>query len=280
MKSNERFQLIARTTNEAIWECDLKTGVTWANEMHQHLYGLTIADPVPVHDQWRDSIHPDDRENTIRSYTASLVSAENVWIAEYRFVTGQDEVINIYDRTYILRNDAGEPIRMMGSMMNITARKKAEEEIVKARDMADKLIDALPGVFYFYDENGKFIRWNRQLEIVTGYTAKEISAMHPVDLFPEEEKEYINKRIEGVFTNGSNDAEANFLTKKGEEIPYYFKAVLMNYEGKLCLLGSGIDITERKRQKSRSGLPNKNINYYLRVTRSRCGCLIFRPTIL
>lgn len=247
IKSNERFQLIARTTNEAIWECDLKTGVTWANEMHQYLYGLTIADPVPVHDQWRDSIHPDDRENTIRNYTASLASTENVWIAEYRFVTGQNEVINIYDRTYILRNDAGEPIRMMGSMMNITARKKAEDEIVKARDMADKLIDALPGVFYFYDENGKFIRWNRQLEIVTGYTAKEISGMHPVDLFPDEEKDYINKRIEGVFTNGNNDAEANFLTKKGEKIPYYFKAVLMNYEGKLCLLGSGIDITERKK---------------------------------
>lgn len=247
IKSNERFQLIARTTNEAIWECDFKTEITWANETHQYLYGLTIEDPVPVHEQWRAAIHPADREDTISSYQAALASAENVWIAEYRFVTGQNEVINIYDRTYILRNDAGEPIRMMGSMMNITARKKAEDEIVKARDMADKLIDALPGVFYFYDENGKFIRWNRQLEVVTGYSTKEILGMHPVDLFPEEEKEYITKRIEGVFSNGSNDAEANFLTKSGERVPYYFKAVLMNYEGKPCLLGSGIDITERKK---------------------------------
>lgn len=247
IKSNERFQLIARTTNEAIWECDFKTEITWANETHQYLYGLTIEDPVPTHEQWRAAIHPDDRENTINSYKEALLSAENVWIAEYRFVTGRGEVINIYDRTYILRDETGEPIRMMGSMMNITARKKAEEEIVKARDMADKLIDALPGVFYFYDENGKFIRWNRQLEVVTGYSSKEIAGMHPVDLFPEEEKEYIGTRIEGVFNHGTNDAEANFLTKKGERIPYYFKAVLMNYEGRPCLLGSGIDITERKK---------------------------------
>ena len=247
IKSNERFQLIARTTNEALWECDFKEEITWANEMHQYLYGLTIEDPVPSHEQWLAAIYSGDREETINSYLAALASTENAWIAEYRFVMGNGEVINIYDRTYILRDDAGKPVRMMGSMMNITARKKAEEEIVKARDMADKLIDALPGVFYFYDENGKFIRWNRQLEAVTGYSAKEIASMHPIDLFPAEEKEYINKRIEGVFSNGSNDAEANFLTRSGEKIPYYFKAVMMHYEGKSCLLGSGIDITERKK---------------------------------
>ncbi|MBN8673326.1 MAG: PAS domain S-box protein [Chitinophagales bacterium] len=247
IKANERFRLIARTTNEAIWEMDLQTGQAWGNDAHQYLYGLTIKDAVPSHEDWIKRIHPDDREETLRSYRDTFSSKESTWIAEYRFYTEKEELINIYDRTYIVRNEAGEPIRMMGSMMNITERKKAEEEIVKARDMADKLIDALPGVFYFYDEKGKFIRWNRQLEIVTGYSAKEISGMHPVDLFPAEEKEYINKRIEGVFETGSNDAEANFLTKSGEEIPYYFKAVLMNYEGKPCLLGSGIDITERKK---------------------------------
>lgn len=247
IKANERFRLIARTTNEAIWEMDLQTGQAWGNDAHQYLYGLTVKDAVPSHEDWVKKIHPDDREQTLKSYKDTFASKESTWIAEYRFYTVNDELINIYDRTYIVRNKEGEAIRMMGSMMNITARKKAEEEIVKARDMADKLIDALPGVFYFYDENGKFIRWNRQLEIVTGYSAKEIATMHPVDLFPADEKEYINKRIEGVFNNGSNDAEAHFLTKNGEKIPYYFKAVLMNYEGKSCLLGSGIDITERKK---------------------------------
>lgn len=247
IKANERFRLIARTTNEAIWEMDLQTGVAWGNDAHQYLYGLTVKDAVPSHEDWIKRIHPDDREQTLRSYRDTFSSKENTWIAEYRFYTVNEELINIYDRTYIVRNETGEPMRMMGSMMNITERKKAEEEIVKARDMADKLIDALPGVFYLYDENGKFIRWNRQLEKVTGYSGKEIAEMHPLDLFPEQEKEYIGKRIEGVFINGSNDAEANFLTKSGEKVPYYFKAVMMHYDGKPCLLGSGTDITERKK---------------------------------
>lgn len=129
---------------------------------------------------------------------------------------------------------------------DISEKKKAETEISKVRELADKLIDSLPGVFYFFDANGKFIRWNREFEKVTGYSSAEIEGMHPIDFFGENYKAYIAERIEGVFTTGVNDAEASFLTKDGRQIPYYFKAVLINFEGKPCLLGNGIDIAERK----------------------------------
>ncbi|HEX7903615.1 MAG TPA: PAS domain S-box protein, partial [Chitinophagaceae bacterium] len=134
-----------------------------------------------------------------------------------------------------------------GSMIDISERKRTEMEIIKARDMADKLIDSLPGVFYFFDKDGKFIRWNTQFERVTGYSAAEIANMHPSDFFEGDEKTYIIERIKGVFEKGMNDAEANFITKSGGKIPYYFKAVMINYEEGPCLLGSGIDISERKK---------------------------------
>ena len=51
-----------------------------------------------------------------------------------------------------------------------------------------------------------------------------------------------------------NDAEANFLTKTGEKIPFYFKAVVINYEGGPCVLGNGIDITERKKLEEKQAL--------------------------
>lgn len=119
-------------------------------------------------------------------------------------------------------------------------------EIIEAKELADKLIDSLPGVFYFYDANGKFIRWNKQFEEVTGYSGEEIAQMHPTQFFPDDEKEYITDRIMGVFETGVNDAEANFLTKNGEKFSYYFKAILIQYQGGPCLLGTGIDITKRK----------------------------------
>ncbi|MGN6292970.1 MAG: PAS domain-containing sensor histidine kinase [Chitinophagaceae bacterium] len=120
-------------------------------------------------------------------------------------------------------------------------------ELREAKELADKLIFSLPGVFYFFDHTGKFIRWNEQLESVTGYSAEEIANMHPSDFFVEEDKAYIIERIQGVFELGMNDAEGRFLTKSGNVLPYFFKAVMINYEGGPCLLGTGIDITELKK---------------------------------
>lgn len=130
---------------------------------------------------------------------------------------------------------------------DISEQRRNEKDISEARNLSNKLIDSLPGVFYFYDINGRFIRWNKQLEEVTGYSSDEIAVMHPVELFAPEDKEYITERITGVFEKGVNDAEATFMTKAGERIPYYFKAVLIDYQGGPCLLGSGIDITERRK---------------------------------
>ena len=172
-------------------------------------------------------------------------NAFNKAMAEQQYVSNTDHYapLDLWQENFIYPSPNGLSI----FIRDITEKKRSEKEINKVKDLADKLIDSLPGVFYFYDANRKFIRWNKQFEEVTGYAAAEIAGMHPIDFFPEEDKSYIAERIEGVFQKGVNDADAHFLTKTGEKIPYYFKAVLINYEGGPCLLGHGIDITERKR---------------------------------
>ena len=130
---------------------------------------------------------------------------------------------------------------------DISDRRRAEIEMDNVRSMSDTLMDSLPGIFYFFDEEGQFIRWNKQFENVTGYTAGEISQMHPVQFFADDEKEYITERIKGLFENGVNDAEADLLHKNGSRIPHYFKARLIKHQGKNCLLGTGIDMTEKRK---------------------------------
>ena len=132
-------------------------------------------------------------------------------------------------------------------LRDISEQKKSEKEISKAKALADNLIDSLPGVFYFFDINGRFIRWNKQLEDVTGYSAGEIADMSPVDFFDAKDKNYVAERIQNIFRQGASDTDAILLTKEGKKIPCFFKTVLVEYEGVPCLLGSGIDITERKK---------------------------------
>ncbi|MFZ9387514.1 MAG: PAS domain S-box protein [Chitinophagaceae bacterium] len=86
-RSNERFNLIGRTTRDAIWEWNCETGEIWGNEVHQQLYGLTLEDPVPSEKEWQNRLHPDDRERIIDEQEKALASDRNVFITEYRFRT-------------------------------------------------------------------------------------------------------------------------------------------------------------------------------------------------
>jgi len=162
---------------------------------------------------------------------------------QYMSNTDYYQPLDLYQENHIYPSPKGLSV----FIRDITERKKAAQDITEARALADKLIDSLPGVFYFYDQHGKFIRWNKQFEVVTGYTGEEIATMHPADFFVEEDKEYIMQRIMEVFEKGLNDAEANFITRDGRKIPYYFKAAWVEYQGGPCLLGTGTDITELKK---------------------------------
>src|SRR6185312_12673465 len=70
---------------------------------------------------------------------------------------------------------------------------------------------------------------------------------HPLDFFDTDEKQLLKEKIEMVFEKGIADVEANFFTKEKEKIPYYFNGKLGYIDGKACLLGMGIDISERKK---------------------------------
>ncbi|NIM50917.1 MAG: PAS domain S-box protein [Gemmatimonadales bacterium] len=130
---------------------------------------------------------------------------------------------------------------------DVTERKRAQEVLLREKDFSDTAIDSLPGVFYLVDDQRRFVRWNKNVPRVTGYTDAEIADMHPLDFFASENKQLIGQRIQEVFTRGHATVEAELLTKDGSKIPYFFTGLRVTLGDKTCLLGTGIDITERKR---------------------------------
>lgn len=164
-----------------------------------------------------------------------------------------------YEKEYLHRDGYLVPVRLQGriiewggerfiwsSVEDITERKQAEEAVRRERDFSAALIDSLPGVLYLYDHNLTFLRWNRRFEEVLGYTADEIARMSPLDFFVGD-KGLVGSRIQDVFELGESSVEADFVTKDGSRIPYYFTGLRTDLDGKTCLLGVGIDITARKR---------------------------------
>ncbi|HUP23123.1 MAG TPA: ATP-binding protein [Thermoanaerobaculia bacterium] len=123
--------------------------------------------------------------------------------------------------------------------------RQAEAAARSERQFSDSLFDSMPGVLYLYDEQGRFLRWNRNFETVSGYSAVEIAAMHPLDFFKDADRSLLESRIGEVFARGESSVEASFLAKDGTATPYFFTGRLVQFEGRNCLVGVGIDLSER-----------------------------------
>ncbi|MBL0273544.1 MAG: PAS domain S-box protein [Chitinophagaceae bacterium] len=137
--------------------------------------------------------------------------------------------------------------RFLSVIRDLTERAKAQDLILKEKQLSNEIIDSIPGVFFLRDKN-KFLRWNKQFEIITGYTSGEISKLKPViPFYNDVEMGNINESINKIFTEGTNTFEATPLTKDGKKIPFYFITRQIIYEGKQCLVVTGIDISDRKK---------------------------------
>jgi two-component system sensor histidine kinase/response regulator len=109
------------------------------------------------------------------------------------------------------------------------------------------VIDSLPGLFYVIDEDTQILRMNTAFEKVSGYSADKLFHMSVLDFFREPDRSLIVERMQQVFSAGESAAEASFVGRDGTGTPFLFSGKRFLFEGKPCLVGCGVDITERKR---------------------------------
>ena len=136
--------------------------------------------------------------------------------------------------------------RILVFARDISERIKTQNEVIKEKNLSDSIINSLPGIFYLYDDTGRFIRWNKNFETISGYSGAEISTMQPLDFFDVPEKDLLQQKVEEVFRTGKADVEAFFFTKSKNKIPFYFNGWKLQYENQTCLIGVGIDISEKR----------------------------------
>ena len=121
-----------------------------------------------------------------------------------------------------------------------TGNNRSEEQI-----FSEAVINSLPGIFYLFDADGKFLRWNENFERVSGYDAEEIGQMRPPDFFSDKSKRLVEERFNEIFIIGESSVKADLAAKNGKKTPYYLTGKKINLDGTICLMGTGVDISER-----------------------------------
>jgi PAS domain S-box-containing protein len=125
--------------------------------------------------------------------------------------------------------------------------KRAEPSVQQEKDFNQAVADSLPGLFYLINENGQLVRWNETFRDVSGYSAEELTRKSVLDFFQEPDKSFVAERMQEAFSKGGAVVEASFIAKDRTETPYLFSGKRLACDGKLCLVGVGVNLTESKR---------------------------------
>jgi len=160
-------------------------------------------------------------------------------VAGFLFIAGHAEHIEKFaeDLTDVNTNLAHE----------IMERKQAEAALAAEKLFSDAIIDSIPGIFCVLDDRGSFLRWNKNLEIVGGYTAEELRGLTGLETIAEEDRDLAAIGIREGCKNGYYTNIAKVLTKDKRKIPFLLAGFAVLVGGKQYILSTGIDITEHKR---------------------------------
>jgi PAS domain S-box-containing protein len=120
----ERYDFLARATQEPIWDWDLVTGeLTWSSAGGR-IFGIHAGEVEPTLAWWEGRVHPEDRARVLASLDAALEEDAGSWTEEYRFRSADGAYVTVLDRGFVVRHE-GRPVRMIGAMVDVGARSAA-----------------------------------------------------------------------------------------------------------------------------------------------------------
>lgn len=133
----ERFAAAAKATNDVLWDWDLACDKVWRSENFAQMFG-TETSSVPF-GTWMDLVHPDEKDRVLAGIRGALAGDGQLWSDEYRLLSRDGNYLYVHDRGYIIREPQGRAIRMVGCMVDVTARHEAQQQALE-RERRLKLI--------------------------------------------------------------------------------------------------------------------------------------------
>jgi PAS domain S-box-containing protein len=138
--SNERFEKVAMATNDAIWDWDLLTNKTTRSGTgfeNQFGYKAEKADKDPKF--WANHVHPEDLERITKSQERAIKDKKcNFWKENYRFKKKSDGYAYVVDKGFIVRDEKGKAVRIIGATTDVTERKNYEKSLLDINEQLQK----------------------------------------------------------------------------------------------------------------------------------------------
>lgn len=181
-ESNERYDIVAKATSDTIWDWKIQEDVFVWNKGIQGIFGYKKEDVGNTSTWWFDRIHPEDSIKMSVKLYSFLEQKTERWQDEYRFKCADGSYKYVFDRGFLLFDDEGKAVRMIGAIQDITKQKEEEQRLKLLETVITQTKDAV--VITDTDTSEypipNIIFVNEAFSKMTGYKPKEVIGKSPI----------------------------------------------------------------------------------------------------
>lgn len=211
------FQAL-ESAQEGIGILDKNGEYVYLNQAYAEVYCAEREDVLGEH--W-DHLYPDDEAERFRQEILPTLETEGMWSGQSVGVTTNGE--RVTEELSLTRLDDGGHVCVI---RDVTERIKREAELQRVQRFLETALNSLDALFYVFDDNLNYVRWNDRFETVIGYSPSEIRELTPMDLFAGETKAVIEAEIDKILDDRETvTVEADLVSKDGTHHPYEFTGI-------------------------------------------------------
>ncbi len=254
-QSEERLDLALRGADLASWDWNIRTGEVIRNARWAEMRGFRLEEVKPHVDSWISGMHPDDRPQVQKMLSDYFQGVIPEYEAEFRALTKSGEWIWILDRGKVFsRDENGQPSRMVGTELDITERKRLEEDLRLSEAKSSGIVSISADAIISVDENQRITLFNEGAEKIFGYSKAEAIGASLDILIPERFRAIHREHVAGFTASpstarrmGQRETPIFGVRKNGEEFPADAAISKLDVEGKPIMTVALRDITDQKR---------------------------------
>jgi PAS domain S-box-containing protein len=125
-----RYRYALEASNDGMWDWDVRSRRLFRSPRYHEILGYEPGELSERYESWEERLHPDDRETAIQEFWRFLESEGQLYEGEYRLRAKSGDWVWIRERAKVVERDVdGQPLRVVGAQMDITARRRAEEQL-------------------------------------------------------------------------------------------------------------------------------------------------------
>jgi hypothetical protein len=249
----EKLRLAIEVAQMGTWEVDLVRDVATQSDQVERIFGVVPGAPMGSYQAFMARVHPDDRDRVGRALTAA-VEGGAPYHAEFRIQRPDGDIRWVIARGQTYRNEAGQAVRMVGVIQDLTERKKAEEALRESESAFRRVLDTALDAVIRIDATGTITEWNPQAEAIFGWRREEILGRSLAEtIIPPEYRDAHERGLKRYLDTGSGPLlnrriEIRAQRRGGEILPVELAITpLAGAGGSVAFNAFLRDITERRR---------------------------------